>query len=140
MVSNANIKARMSWRPLQIVAVTLALITAGTVCLGQCAAKPCHNLASASQERSTASIPPCHKSQPTKPATSSEQCNLALMFIGSRTTVAGDLEPQLVATATTDFAPGVVWILPSEANGCPLYRENSPLSSPEIVFSTVLRL
>lgn len=126
----------MSWRPLQIVAVALALITASSVCLGQCAAHSCHDI---SDERNTAPVPPCHKEQPTKPTAPSEQCNATFVFTENRTKIFPNLELQPVGTAVTDLAHSAYRVLP-EPNQSALYTKDAPPSAPELVFSTVLRL
>ncbi len=138
MVSNAKTDAGMSCRPLQIVAVVVALITASSVCLGKCAADPYRD-ARSSAEQHAASIPPCHKQQPTEPTTQHEQCHGAFVFIGIRAyeVLKADLQPGGIALAVIDFSDFSV--LP-ERKEYAVHRENPTPLQPELVFSTVLRL
>src|ERR1700710_1665001 len=71
----------MKWAKVQAVVLVIALVVAASQCLANCLAKPCHEIAAA---QNSASLPPCHKHQTPKPATTQESCKSSVLIADTR--------------------------------------------------------
>ena len=122
----------MIWLRLQMAVVVIALVAAGTQCLAQCVAKPCHAAVAADE-----SVPPCHRHQTPKQTNSQESCRYLVLVADHRAPSVVSVELQRL-----DFAAGlaVAPLVQPHFGGDSVLRIFSPPLSANIALFNVLRV